>query len=220
MQYLRLPEAFSRRLLRNFARKASAEQRIIQIAGHKYLMRLGFIQWLCLREHFDPAAYDRLFDGQLSKLVPKLTDPAQGSRLQDFGWTNYIAAALRNAGFRDQGDLEEKIHDVVVKLLLSPGGLFSNYDQRWHGPLALRFKASVGNAVRNVVEKERNRQRYFRPDVIPVEEVPDQPDSDSDPTLIEKFRQMLLSRCGGLVLAVFDARLDGREMKDLVAFPK
>lgn len=194
-------------------------------------MRLGFLQWLNLRENFDPAAYDRLFNGQLSNLLPSLSDPAQGSRLQGFGWTNYIAASLRNAGFREQGDLEEKIHDVVVKLLVSPGGLFSNYDERRHGPLDMRFKASVGNAVRNIVEKERNRRRYLRP--VPIgsefepggvtaDDLPGRPDGndDTDFALIEKFRQLLLSRHGGLVLAVFDARMDDVQTKDLAGRPE
>jgi hypothetical protein len=194
-------------------------------------MRLGFLQWFGLRENFDPAAYDRLFDGQLQKLLPTLTDPAQRGRMEGFGWTNYIAASLRNAGFRDQGHLEELIHDVVVKLLVTPGGLFSNYDERRHGPLDLRFKSSVGNAVRNIVEKERNRRKYLRPVSIGGEFEPgsiqadDLPgrndgDGDTDPSLIEKFRQLLLSRHGGLALAVFDARLDGQEMKDLAGRPE
>ena len=194
-------------------------------------MRIGFLQWIYLRENFDPTAYDRLFDGQLSKLLPRLTDPAQRGRMEGFGWTNYIAASLRNAGFREQGDLEEKIHDVVVKLLVSPGGLFANYDERRHGPLDMRFKASVGNAVRNIVEKERNRRKYlrpvsiggeFEPGSIQADDLPGRPDGDddTDPTLIEKFRQLLLSRHGGLVLAVFDARMEGREMKDLAGLPE
>ena len=194
-------------------------------------MRLGFLQWFGLRENFDPAAYDRLFDGQLQKLLPTLTDPTNRNRMEGFGWTNYIAASLRNAGFRDQGHLEELIHDVVVKLLVSPGGLFANYDEQRHGPLDMRFKASVGNAVRNIVEKERNRRRYlrpvpiggeFEPGAIQADELPgrDDGDGDTDHTLIEKFRQLLLSRHGGLVLAVFDARMEGQEMKDLAGRPE
>ena len=69
-------------------------------------MRLGFLQWFGLRENFDPVAYDRLFDGQLQKLLPTLTDPTNRNRMEGFGWTNYIAASLRNAGFRDQGILK------------------------------------------------------------------------------------------------------------------
>ncbi len=51
-------------------------------------MRLGFLQWFGLRENFDPAAYDRLFDGQLQKLLPTLTDPTNRNRMEGFGWTN------------------------------------------------------------------------------------------------------------------------------------
>ncbi|MGO9114994.1 MAG: hypothetical protein ACLP9L_37765 [Thermoguttaceae bacterium] len=59
--------------------------------------------------------------------MPTLRDADDRNRLASLrnGWTNYIAACLRNAGFREQGDLEERIHDVVVKLLVSPGGMSS-----------------------------------------------------------------------------------------------
>ena len=76
-----------------------------------------------------------------SRRLPTLGNPDDRNRLAAMrGWTNYIAACLRNAGFREQGDLEERIHDIVVKLLVSPGGLFRGYDARRHGPLDFRFK--------------------------------------------------------------------------------
>ena len=195
-------------------------------------MMLSFHRWLLLREQLDTLAYNKLFDDQLEELLPRLTDSAQRSRLGrmlGFGWTEYIAAALRNAGFREQGDLEEKIHDVVVKLLVSPGGLFRNYDEQKHGPLDLRFKASVGNAVRNWVEKERNRRRYLRPvaigsEFVPgqvrAEELPARPEADEDATLIQRFRKLLQARLGRLALAIFDTRLQGQQTKKLVGLPQ
>jgi hypothetical protein len=194
-------------------------------------MLVEFQQWLALREQFNPVAYDRLFDDQLEKLLPNLTDSTERSRLEKllgFRWTNYIAASLRNAGFRDQGDVEEKTHDVVVKLLISPGGLFRNYDPQRHGPLDKRFKASVANAVRNVVELQKNRRKYLRPvpihtDFVPggvrADDLPDRPEGNYDATLIEKFRQLLKFRLGNLALAVLDARLDGQETKGLAGQP-
>jgi hypothetical protein len=191
-------------------------------------MLIEFQEWLALREQFKPADYDRLFNQELEKLLPNLTDSAERNRLEKmlgFRWANYIAASLRSAGFRDQGDIEEKTHDVVVKLLVSPGGLFKNYDPQRHGPLDKRFKASVGNAVRNVVELQRNRRKYLRPvaigaDFMPggvkAEELPDRPEGNDDATLIDKFRSLLQSRLGNLALAVFDARLNGEQTKNLV----
>ena len=111
------------------------------------------------------------------------------------GWTNYIAACLRNSGVRDQGDLEEKIHDIVVKLLVSPGGLFRNYEPTRHGPIDLRFKRSVANAIRNLVEKENNRKRFMRPAPNAgyepgPEEVPARPETDHDETILDGFRHL------------------------------
>jgi hypothetical protein len=195
-------------------------------------MMLGFQQWLTLREQFDPLAYNRLFDDQLERLLPTLTNPAERNRLKQmlgFGWTGYIASALWNAGFREQGQREELLHDIVVKLLVSPGGLFRNYDEARHGPLDLRFKRSVGNAVRNIVEKQRNRRRYLRPvsigadfapGIVRSDDLPARPEGDSDATLIEKFRELLHSRLGSLALGIFDARLDGEETKGLVGLPQ
>jgi hypothetical protein len=192
---------------------------------------LNFLQWLVLLEQFDPLAYSKLFDDQLEKVLPTLTDSAQRSRIGQwlgFGWTEYIAAALRNAGFRHQNDLEEKIHDITIKLLVSPGGLFRDYDERRHGPLDLRFKRSVGNAVRNIVEKEHNRRKYlhsvrigseFVPGGVRAEDLPARPQADDDTALIQRFRKLIRDRLGRLALAVFDARLNGEEMKDLVGRP-
>ncbi len=194
-------------------------------------MRMSFHSWLLLRENFDPAAYDALFNRQLDAVLPMVRNADDRQRLFALqnGWTNYIAACLRNAGFRDQGDLEERIHDIVVKLLVSPGGLFRGYDERRHGALDLRFKRSVANAVRNIVEKERNRRRYLPS--IPIDndsvhggmsagELPDRPEWNHDPKLIDRFRTMLQSRLGKLAVGIFDARMAGRQTKDLVSMPE
>ena len=190
-----------------------------------------FRQWLLLRENFDPAAYNDLFNREVDAMLPTLRNPDDRQRLLALrnGWTNYVAACLRNAGFRDQGQLEELIHDIVVKLLVSPGGLFRGYDERRHGPLDLRFKRSVANAVKNVVEKERNRRRYlpsipldneFVPGGVAADDLPAPSDPNHDPRLIDRFRAMLQSRLGDLAVAIFDARLDGRQTKDLVGLPE
>ena len=76
--------------------------------------------------------------------------------MRDFNWVGYIAKSLRNAGYRDQREMQERTHDIVVKMIT--GGLFRDYDERRHGPLDLRFKRATANAIKNMVEKERNRQ--------------------------------------------------------------
>jgi len=187
-------------------------------------MLLTFRLWLLLREqHFDHAAYGRLFDDQLAMLLPTLQDAVAKERLESLrgnGWTNYIAAVLRHAGFR-QGDIEERIHDVVVKLLVSPGGLFSNYDQRRHGPLDLRFKRSVSNAVKNIVALERTRRKYLPVSGgTEVEDLPAVPAPHHAPTLADRFRKLLQAQVGDLAVKIFDARLEGRQMKNLVGLPE
>ncbi|MGO9109100.1 MAG: hypothetical protein ACLP9L_07705 [Thermoguttaceae bacterium] len=185
-------------------------------------MILNFRLWLLLHENFDPAAYDDLFNKELDAVLPTLRNPEERKRLaamRGMAWTNYIAAALRNGGFREQGQLEELIHDVVVKLLVSPGGLFRGYDERRHGSLDLRFKRSVSNAVKNVAEKEKNRRKYL-PGGIGVEDLPARSEPNHDSKLVERFRAKLQSRLGDLAVKIFDARLEGRQMKDLIGLPE
>ena len=185
-------------------------------------MILTFRLWLLLHENFDPAAYDALFNKELDAIVPTLRNPKERERLaslRGMNWTNYIAACLRNAGFREQGDLEERIHDVVVRLLVSPGGLFRDYDQDRHGPLDLRFKRSVANAVKNIAEKERNRRKYL-PSGMRAEDVPAYSKPSHDPALVERFRAMLQARAGDLAVAILDARLEGRQTKSIVGLPE
>ena len=191
----------------------------------------NFRLWLLLRENFDPAAYNALFNQRLDAVLPTLRSTDDHKRLASIrgGWTNYIAACLRNAGFREQGDLEERIHDVVVKLLVSPGGLFRDYDPKRHGPLDLRFKRSVANAVKNVVEKENNRKKVLRPvpldtDFVPgdvrAEDLSARPEQDHDGTIIGGFRNLLQTRLGDLAVAIFNARSEGQQTKDLVGLPE
>jgi hypothetical protein len=187
-------------------------------------MNLGFRLWLLLRENFDPAAYNDLFNQQLDAVLPTLHDAEEKERLAAMrdGWTNYIAACLHNAGCHDQGDLEERIHDVVVKLLVVPGGLFSHYDQRRHGALDWRFKRSVANAVRNIVEKERNRRKYL-PSIsggLGVEDLPARHNPHQDPTLIEQFRKLIQTRSGDLAAKILDARLNGWQTRNLIGLPE
>jgi len=185
-------------------------------------MILNFHLWLLLQENFDPAAYDDLFNRELAAVLPMVRNPENRQRLASLrgGWTNYIAACLRNAGFREQGDLEEKIHDIVVNFLISPGGLFRGYDKSRHGPLDLRFKRSVSNAVKNVVEKEKNRRRLLPPAPLHADFVPTRPEHNEDGTIIERFRNLLQTRLGDLAVAIFNARLEGRQTKDLVGLPE
>src|SRR5271157_3360144 len=138
--------------------------------------------------------------------------------MRGFNWVGYIAKSLRNAGYHDQRDVQERTHDLVVKLLT--GGLFTDYDEERHGPLDLRFKRSVANAVKNIVEKERNRRRSlpsvgigqeFEPGRIRADDLPDRAAAGGgEEKVIEDFRQLVRNQVGELGLAVLDARLQPR----------
>ncbi len=134
--------------------------------------------------------------------------------MMDFSFTNYIAAALRNSGFTNQDDVQEKTHQIVIGMLVAPGGLFANYDETKHGPLEARFKRSVSNAIMNITQKERNRQRYLPTIPIHTVSVPGEPTGDE--RVIAGFRSLVGERLGPLGLAVLDTRLAGEPTKSLV----
>ncbi len=166
---------------------------------------------------FDPAQYDRLFDDELGKIVGRVRDSARRQaleRMRGFRWMAYIAASVRNAGYRDQREVQELAHDVAVKLLT--GGLFRDYDETRHGPMDLRFKRSVANAIRNLVEKEKNRRHYLPTVAIDQEAEPGRMTSDSNEKVIQDFRKLVRRRLGQLGVAVLDVRLAGGETKSLV----
>lgn len=174
---------------------------------------------------FDTQQYNRLFDSELEKLVGRVSSPehrAALERMQGFNWVGYIAQCVRHAGYRDQREVQERTHEIVVKLLM--GGLFSSFDERTSGPIDRRFKCSVTNAIWNLVEKERNRRRFlpsvpidqeFRPGG--VTDVADRASAgQDDDRLIQDFRRLVRNRLGELGLAILDARLDDEETQSLV----
>jgi len=184
-------------------------------------MILDFRLWLLLRENLDATAYDDLFNRELAPCgrCPHRRGPPAVSILAE-RLDQLHRRCLRNAGFREQGDLEERIHDVIVKLLVSPGGLFRRYDAQRHGPLDLRFKRSVSNAVKNIVEREKNRRRLLPAVSLDADHVPARHQQQDDDTIIDKFRNLLQTRLGDLAVAIFNARLEGRQTKDLVGIPE
>ena len=156
--------------------------------------------------------------------TPPTANPLRGCA--GFGWISYIGASVRNAGCRDYREGQEAIHDVVVKLLT--GKLFRGFDERTSGPMDLRFKRSVGNAIRNLTEKERNRKHYiptvpiqqtFAPGGVTDDDLPARSSHDDGEKVIRDFRQLVHRRLGALGVAVLDVRLAGEETKGLVGSP-
>ena len=120
-----------------------------------------FCEWLDLIDQlletyytFDPKQWNDLFDQELQKVFARTTDPQQRQaleRMQGINWVSYVASSVRKAGIRDYREGQEAITDICTKLLT--GKLFTGFDERTSGPMDLRFKASVGNAIRNLVRR-------------------------------------------------------------------
>ncbi|NQU23669.1 MAG: hypothetical protein HQ567_20500 [Candidatus Nealsonbacteria bacterium] len=182
---------------------------------------LSFKTWLLLRESFDRAAYNSLFHQELEKLLPKIADPVHhrhAEMLRAFDFVGYIDAALRNAGFTDERDRQEELHNIVVKLLLARSGLFTGYTGQG-GTLDRRFGRSVANAIKSILTNRWSRQRNFPSVPLDAASVPGRPEAQSDETVIAGFRRLLLQRLGQLALVIFDTRYGGGQTKSLVGSP-
>ncbi len=192
-----------------------------------------FFQWLDILARlrliesyysFDPTQYNRLFDDELAKVGAVSAPEHQEAleRLRGFNWVGYIAKSLRNADYHDQREIQERTHDIVVKLLI--GTLFRGFDERASGPMDRRFKRAVANAVKNVTERERNRRRLlpsisigheFTPGGITADELPGRQAPARGEDIVDDFRSFVRARLGQLGLAILDARLSGEETKSL-----
>jgi hypothetical protein len=173
-------------------------------------------------QFFQPQSYNSAFDGELQKLLARLHDPdvrQQISTLNGYDWGSYIARSLARAGFRHD-DLQEHLHAIVVKLLVSPGGLFKNWNPERHSPLERRFRASVWNGIRNAIAKQQNYRRWMvaaDPAVMAERNPAQQPYSSR---VLEEFRKLVGEKLGKLATAVLDWRLEGRQTKELIGRPE
>jgi hypothetical protein len=178
-------------------------------------MNSTFQLYLLAREGFDARSYNALFHQQIAALLPKLKNPKQRQHvegLRGFDFMGYILASLRNAGFKGQ-DVEEKAHEIAVKLVVTPGKLFAGYDENKHGPLLARGKVAIANAIKNLVAKERRRRDAMLQMTYPMLFLwlPER-----DQKIVDDFRQFTHDRLGFLGLAILDARLDGDPIKTFV----
>lgn len=136
------------------------------------------------------------------------------TELRGFDWGAYIARSLARAGFRGD-DVQEHFHEIVVKLLLSPGRLFQGWEPSRHGPLDRRFKASVWNAIKNIAEKRKNYRRLMV-SADPSVMAHTHPARSAYSGVLDDFRQLVAQRLGALAAAVLDTRLEGGDVKNLV----
>ena len=188
----------------------------------------SFQFWLLLWEQLDKASYNDLFRQELERLLSRLTDPLQrqhAESMRDFDWTRYIGGSIRrSAGITSQDEIDEKVHEIVIRMLISPGALFRDYDERRHGPFPLRFKRTLANLLKNQAEKEKNRKRYipsvpihqeFVPGGVTADDLVARGTPEDDPRLLDEFREFVQRQLGAIAVRVFDARLEGIEMKNV-----
>jgi hypothetical protein len=188
-----------------------------------------FIDWMVFRDvatllqllesahFFNPQSYNQVFDSELEKLIHRLPNGEarqQAIQMRTFDLAGYLERSLLRAGYKSD-DVQEHFHQIVIKLLVEPGRLFRGWEPHRHGPLDRRFRRSVWNAIRNAQEKAQNRRKWMTavdPTVMAGQFAGRAPYSD----LTDEFRSLVAQRLGPLAAAILDARLAGRDMKDLV----
>lgn len=167
---------------------------------------------------FPRGELNALFNSEIDRLIAQTTDPETKRNLrqaQGMDWIGYIDRAARNSGVMEH-DLDHVVHDLVVRMLVKPGTLFSG----WSGqPIQARFKLSVKNGLLNLrAARMTRRKRIPSMSIHGGEEsaydLPaPQPESE---TLIQAFREFLREKHGQAALDVFDERLEGGDVKELI----
>ena len=78
--------------------------------------------------------------------------------------------------------------------------------------------------LKNLSEKERNRRRYipsvpirqeFEPGGVTADDLVARGTPEGDPRLLDEFRELVRRHLGAIAVRVFDARLEGIEMKNV-----
>ena len=129
--------------------------------------------------------------------------------------SNYLLNSLKRAGIRDDDSQQEAFQKIAVRLLVSPGKLF-HWNPEEHGPLGSSLQIISWNAIRNIVEKRRNRRKWMQnADPVAIAERTPGRESRSQ-EIIDVFRQLVKERLGNLAVQILDQRLSGEETKKMV----
>lgn len=177
-----------------------------------YLVEHGL--WSEVLSEFPRGQINALIARQVDEAIPLITDPEVRSDALTFSNMDYVAyidRSLLSAGFVDEVARDELVSDLISKMLVSPGGLVSRW--RRDAPLSYRFKRAVKNWIATMSERASRRRRRFRE--LPNDQTArEQPRDDDD--LITDFRRWLKAQHGMPAVVVFNARLEGRDIKDLI----
>jgi hypothetical protein len=178
------------------------------------------LQLLEAAAYFDPQSYNSVFQRELDELLNRISDEGTRQEIMElkssFDFSNYILNSLKRVGIKSEDQQQEYFHQIAVRLLVSPGKLFTGWQPGKHGPLDRRFRAATWNSIRNILEKRRNRRKWMQnadPTAI-AERTPQRSAGNSE--IIDVFRRLVKERLGELALSVLDQRLSGGETKELV----
>lgn len=181
-----------------------------------YLVGHGL--WNEVSTEFPRDQINALLSSQVDQTIPHITDPEvrnDAIRFRNMDFVGYISRSVRSAlsssGFSDEADIDGYTSDLMSKLLVAPGGLVSRW--RRDAPLSYRFKRAVKNWITTLAERTSRRRRRFRE--LPDDQIArEQPRDDDD--LITDFRRWLQDQYGMPAVVVLNARLEGRNIKDLI----
>ena len=181
---------------------------------------------------FNPAALRRVSSTKNWSRSSPEPDPAHRRILEGMrGSTGSLYCRLRqSAGYRDRRQVEERTHDIVVKLIT--GTLFRGFDQRTSGPMDLRFKIPVRTRSRTSRKGAESSGITSRPSpsvrsssrrTVTAEELPVSLATDMTWTMMKRS-SMISADCSATAsaisaVAVLDRRLAGDETKSLVGDP-
>jgi len=153
---------------------------------------------------------NQLFYERLRKLLDRPGLPSESKQelmsLLDLDFVAYIDRSLRRAGFANP-DLDHLVHDLVVKMVVT-GNLFDGWVR---GSFKARFLVSLRNAISTLVTKKaKTRKRsHDLPDDVAIS-------GQTDSGVIDHFRTYLRTTLGETAVSVFDHRLAGEDIKELI----
>jgi hypothetical protein len=181
---------------------------------HSFVSYLFTHHLIEVSQWFDRQGLNALFRQEIEKAIPTITDPLVRKDTEDllqFDLVGYLDRSLRRGvGLLQEDDLDEAVQKIVVKLLVSPGTLFTGRNRM--SPMSARLKTSIRNAVISIGQRwTRHRRRSHE---LPSDLAARGASAGDD--ILADFREWLRVRYGEPFVRVFDARIANEEIKSLI----
>lgn len=164
-------------------------------------------------EYFPKQTFNNLFSQECEKiLASEKLDPEIAKDLNKVKWLDlvaYLDSSLRRSGVQEW-QLDEAVHDLLVRFLVAPGSLFGKWDRK--SPMTARLKVAIKNSLATLAKTRQKKAKRFRdlPDNVSL-----RPCTDFHGT-IEAFRDALRAQFGEAHVRVFDVRMAGSDVKGLI----